>query len=171
LGTLLQKVASNKHFQRFAALKPVAGVIEKLSNAEVGAKVELTNFSGMMTVSYMKINSIFYSRIFRLTFHHRQVIVYGNDEKNFIVFSNKSFVLFRIGFPEMPDLSLKVTPVFGESKYSNTLIHDFLEARIRDELKVNFEKNLFKSNSSFFKNLLANGCTSIDGRSIITVLQ
>jgi hypothetical protein len=36
----------------------------------------------------------------------------------------------------MPDLSLKVTPVFGESKYSNTLIHDFLEARIRDELKV-----------------------------------
>ena len=36
----------------------------------------------------------------------------------------------------MPDLSLKVTPVFGESKYSYTLIHDFLEARIRDELKV-----------------------------------
>ena len=42
----------------------------------------------------------------------------------------------RIGFPEMPDLNLKVTPVFGESKYSYTLIHDFLEARIRDELKV-----------------------------------
>lgn len=37
----------------------------------------------------------------------------------------------------MPDLSLKVTPVLGESKYSYTLIHDFLEARIRDELKVN----------------------------------
>lgn len=51
LGTLLQKVASNKHFQRFAALKPVAGVLEKLSNAEVGAKVELTSFSGLMTVS------------------------------------------------------------------------------------------------------------------------
>ena len=50
LCTLLQKVAANKHFQRFAALKPVAGVIEKLSNAEVGAKVELTSFSGMMTV-------------------------------------------------------------------------------------------------------------------------
>ena len=38
----------------------------------------------------------------------------------------------------MPDLNLKVTPVFGESKYSYTLIHDFLEARIRDELKVRF---------------------------------
>lgn len=37
----------------------------------------------------------------------------------------------------MPDLSLKVTPVVGESKYSYALIHDFLEARIRDELKVN----------------------------------
>ena len=50
LGTLLTKVASNKHFQRFAALKPVAGVIEKLSNAEVGVNVELMNFSGIMTV-------------------------------------------------------------------------------------------------------------------------
>jgi hypothetical protein len=97
----LQKVASNKHFQRFAALKPVAGVIEKLSNAEVGAKVELTSFSGMMTINIPPPPS---DRLW-------------------------------IGFPEMPDLSLKVTPVFGESKYSNTLIHDFLEARIRDELK------------------------------------
>jgi hypothetical protein len=44
-------VAANKHFQRFAALKPVASVIEKLSNAEVGAKVELTSFSGIMTVN------------------------------------------------------------------------------------------------------------------------
>jgi len=47
------------------------------------------------------------------------------------------YFICRIGFPEMPDLNLKVTPVFGESKYSYTLIHDFLEARIRDELKVN----------------------------------
>jgi hypothetical protein len=36
----------------------------------------------------------------------------------------------------MPDLNFKVTPVFGESKYSYALIHDFLEARIRDEIKV-----------------------------------
>ncbi len=54
LGTLLTKVAASKHFQRFAALKPVASVIEKLSNAEVGAKVELTSFSGLMTVNTMR---------------------------------------------------------------------------------------------------------------------
>ncbi|CAF4292061.1 unnamed protein product, partial [Adineta steineri] len=51
LGILLTKVAANKHFQRFAALKPVAGVIEKLSNAEVGANIELMSFSGMMTIN------------------------------------------------------------------------------------------------------------------------
>ncbi len=39
----------------------------------------------------------------------------------------------------MPDLSLKVTPVFGESTYSYNLIHDFLEARIRDEIKVSLK--------------------------------
>jgi hypothetical protein len=47
--------------------------------------------------------------------------------------------LNRIGFAEMPDLNLKVTPVFGESKYSYALIHDFLESRIRDEIKVGGE--------------------------------
>jgi hypothetical protein len=62
LGTLLQKVAANKHFQRFAALKPVAGVIEKLSNAELGANIELTNFSGIMTVCVIK-------RFFFLSIH------------------------------------------------------------------------------------------------------
>ena len=36
----------------------------------------------------------------------------------------------------MPDLNLKVTPVVGESKYSYTLIHAYLEARIRDEIRV-----------------------------------
>ncbi|CAF1202729.1 unnamed protein product [Adineta steineri] len=104
LGILLTKVAANKHFQRFAALKPVAGVIEKLSNAEVGANIELMSFSGMMTINIPPPPS---DRIW-------------------------------IGFSEMPDLNLKVTPVFGESKYSYTLIHDFLEARIRDEIKVRF---------------------------------
>jgi len=42
----------------------------------------------------------------------------------------------RLGFSEMPELNLKVTPVFGESQYSYALIHDFLEARIQDEIKV-----------------------------------
>ncbi|CAF1252034.1 unnamed protein product [Rotaria sordida] len=101
LGLILTKVAGNKHFQRFAALKPVAGVIEKLSNADVGAIIELMNFNGIMTINIPPPPS---DRIW-------------------------------IGFSEMPDLNLKVTPVFGESKYSYTLIHDFLESQIRDEIK------------------------------------
>ncbi|CAF3333367.1 unnamed protein product [Rotaria socialis] len=105
LGTLLTKLATNKHFQRFAALKPVVGVIEKLSNAELGANVELTSFSGIMTIN---------------------ISPPPNDR------------IWWIDFPEMPDLSLKVTPVFGENKYSYSLIHAFLEVRIRDELKANF---------------------------------
>jgi hypothetical protein len=55
LGALLTKVAANKHVQRFAALKPVAGVIEKISNAEIGASIELTNISGMMTVNFLRL--------------------------------------------------------------------------------------------------------------------
>ncbi|CAF3707118.1 unnamed protein product [Rotaria socialis] len=101
LGSILSKVAGNKHFQRFAALKPVAGVIEKLSNADVGANIELTNLNGIMTINIPPPPS---DRIW-------------------------------IGFSEMPDLNLKVTPVFGESKYSYTIIHDYLESQIRDEIK------------------------------------
>ncbi|UJR09422.1 hypothetical protein I4U23_013663 [Adineta vaga] len=101
IGTLLTKVAANKHVQRFAALKPVAGVIEKLANAEIGANIEIMNLSGLMTINIPPPPS---DRVW-------------------------------IGFSEMPDLNLKVTPVFGESKYSYTFIHDFLEARIRDEIK------------------------------------
>lgn len=63
------------------------------------------------------------------------MIVYGNYNQK-LSFDKNYLFLFRIGFPEMPDLSLKVTPVFGENKYSYSLIHDFLESRIRDELKV-----------------------------------
>jgi hypothetical protein len=48
----------------------------------------------------------------------------------------------------MPDLNLKVTPVFGDSKYSYTLIHDFLEARIRDEIKVSIQ--IFERRTNFF---------------------
>lgn len=81
LGSLLTKVAMNKHFQRIAGLKPVTGVIEKLSNAEVGAKVELTSFSGLMTVSFdekeKKIRKEKSRDHFRLTFLHPPVIVFG----------------------------------------------------------------------------------------------
>ncbi|CAF1062166.1 unnamed protein product [Rotaria magnacalcarata] len=83
IHTLLTKLATNKHFQRFAALKPVVGVIEKLSNAELGANVELTSFSGIMTIN----------------------------------------------IPAPPNDRIWI------DFHSYSLIHDFLEASIRDELK------------------------------------
>lgn len=58
----MNKLAANRHVQRIAALKPVAGVIEKLSNAEIGVNIELTNISGMMTVDLLDIEYV------RLTF-------------------------------------------------------------------------------------------------------
>lgn len=61
LGTLLTKVASNKHFQRFAALKPVADVMEKLSNSELGVNIELLNISGLMTVSEGETPRVFFA--------------------------------------------------------------------------------------------------------------
>ena len=57
----------------------------------------------------------------------------------------------------MPDLNLKVTPVVGDSKYSFTLIHDFLEARIRDELRVRlplFRRLLFPLSPPEFQRML-----------------
>lgn len=50
----------------------------------------------------------------------------------------------------MPDLNLKVTPVFGESQYSYALIHDILESRIRDEIKVIRDEFFRISRQSFF---------------------
>lgn len=44
--------------------------------------------------------------------------------------------LFRVGFPEMPDLNIKVIPTYGENQYSYTLLQDLLSAKIRSELKV-----------------------------------
>ena len=52
IDTLLTKVAANKHVQRFASFKPVAGVIEKISKAEIGANVAITDLSGVMTVNF-----------------------------------------------------------------------------------------------------------------------
>ena len=67
----------------------------------------------------------------------------------------------------MPELNLKVTPVFGDSRYSYALIHDFLEARIRDEIKVSdWKKNrahrrfAFSSVFSFFPRWMINYCLS-----------
>lgn len=69
----------------------------------------------------------------------------------------------------MPDLNLKVTPVFGESKYSYTLIHDFLEARIRDELKVS-SVSPHSNTTSTFGLLLAHGRSPLHGRSTAATL-
>jgi hypothetical protein len=43
---------------------------------------------------------------------------------------------FRVGFPEMPDLNIKVIPTYGTNQYSYTLLQDFLSAKVRAELKV-----------------------------------
>jgi hypothetical protein len=45
----------------------------------------------------------------------------------------------------MPSLNIKVVPTYGENQYDYTLLQDFLEARIRAELKVSkiFLKNIY----------------------------
>lgn len=62
----------------------------------------------------------------------------------------------------MPELNLKVTPVFGESRYSYTLIHDFLEARIRDEIKVSVARRSIDL-IECFPSSLASARFSLDG--------
>jgi ribosomal protein S26 len=126
-------MAANKHVKRIAALKPVADAMDKLSNSDVGVNIELLHISGPMTVSLL-VDCAVHSSIkrSRSTFHRRRAIESGQF---FIDEWTRDDLLCRIGFSEMPELHLKVTPVFGENKYSYTLIHDFLEARIRDEIK------------------------------------
>ncbi len=51
LGTALTNLALNKYFQIFANLPFVKKLFEKFSQQEVGADVELTSFSGVLTVS------------------------------------------------------------------------------------------------------------------------
>jgi len=41
-----------------------------------------------------------------------------------------------VGFPEMPDLNIKVVPTYGEKHYAYTLLQDLLSAKVRAELKV-----------------------------------
>jgi hypothetical protein len=41
-----------------------------------------------------------------------------------------------VGFPEMPDINIKVVPTYGENQYVYTLLQDFLSAKVRAELKV-----------------------------------
>lgn len=51
LGTALTNLALNKYFQIFANLPFVKKLFEKFSQQEVGADVEVTSFSGVLTVS------------------------------------------------------------------------------------------------------------------------
>jgi hypothetical protein len=51
LGTALTNLALNKYFQIFANLPFVKNLFEKFSQQEVGADVEVTSFSGVLTVS------------------------------------------------------------------------------------------------------------------------
>ena len=54
----------------------------------------------------------------------------------FFIYSINYRSIFRVGFPEMPDLNIKVTPTYGANQYSYTLLEDFLSAKVRAELKV-----------------------------------
>ncbi|CAF0984973.1 unnamed protein product [Rotaria sordida] len=101
LGLALTNLAMNKYFQMFANIPFVKKLFEKFSEDEVGADIEVTSFSGVLTLNIPPPPS---DRIW-------------------------------VGFPEMPGLNIKVTPTYGKKTYSYTLLEDFLEARIRAEMK------------------------------------
>ncbi|CAF0730233.1 unnamed protein product [Adineta steineri] len=101
LGLALTSLALNPYFQMFANIPFVKKLFEKFSEKEIGADIEVTGFSGTLTLNIPPPPS---DRIW-------------------------------VGFPEMPDLTIKVVPVYGEKQYQYTLLEDFLSARIRDEIK------------------------------------
>ncbi|CAF0798072.1 unnamed protein product [Adineta steineri] len=101
LGTALTNLALNKYFQFFANLPFIKTLFEKFSQQEVGVDVEVTSFSGVLTLNIPPPPS---DRIW-------------------------------VGFPEMPDLNIKVVPTYGANQYSYTLLQDLLSAKIRAELK------------------------------------
>ncbi|CAF1547785.1 unnamed protein product [Adineta ricciae] len=101
VGLALTNLALNKYFQMFANIPFVKNLFEKFSEKEVGADVEVTGFSGILTLNIPPPPS---DRIW-------------------------------VGFPEMPDISIKVVPVYGENQYAYTLLQDFLSAKVRAELK------------------------------------
>jgi hypothetical protein len=81
---------------------------------------------------------------FSSTFRHHQAIEFGRKMNHFIFILRLVYFL-RVGFSEMPSLNIKVVPTYGENQYDYTLLQDFLEARIRAELKVSkiFLKNIY----------------------------
>jgi hypothetical protein len=97
----LTSLALNKYFQIFANIPYIKKLFETFSEEDVGADIEVTGFSGLLTLNIPPPPS---DRIW-------------------------------VGFSEMPDLSIKLVPTYGEKHYSYTLLQDFLSARIRAELK------------------------------------
>ncbi|CAF3616472.1 unnamed protein product [Rotaria sordida] len=95
LGTVLTNLALNKYFQMFVNLPFIKTLFEKFSQKDVGIDVELTSFSGILTLNIPPPPS---DRIW-------------------------------VGFPEMPDFNIKVTPTYGEKQYSYILLQDFLAAK------------------------------------------
>ncbi len=51
LGLALTSLALNKYFQMFVNIPFIKKLFEKFSEEEVGADVEITSFSGILTVS------------------------------------------------------------------------------------------------------------------------
>lgn len=101
LGLKLTSLALNPYFQMIANIPFVKSLFEKFSQNEVGADIEVTSFSGVLTLNIPPPPS---DRIW-------------------------------VGFPEVPDLNIKVVPVYGQNQYAYTLLQDFLQAKIRAELK------------------------------------
>jgi len=57
LGLALTNLALNKYFQMFVNIPFIKNLLEKFSEEEVGADVEITSFSGVLTVSsFLKIS-------------------------------------------------------------------------------------------------------------------
>ncbi|CAF2149644.1 unnamed protein product [Rotaria magnacalcarata] len=101
LGTALTSLVMNKYFQMFVNLPFIRTLFEKFSQQDIGIDIELTSFSGVITLNIPPPPS---DRIW-------------------------------VGFPEMPDLNIKVTPTYGAKQYAYILLQDFLAAKVRAELK------------------------------------
>ena len=64
LGLALTSLATNKYFQMFANIPFVKSLFEKFSEKDAGADIEVTGFSGIITVSNRIGSSLFAFRHF-----------------------------------------------------------------------------------------------------------
>jgi len=90
LGSALTNLALNKYFQFFANLPFVKTLFEKFSQQEVGVDIEVTSFSGVLTVNWLfdiRRRMVFFFNLkiyFSLTFLHHQVIEFGKYSTCFV---------------------------------------------------------------------------------------